>query len=226
MYDSPHSQLQAFASCVWEPADIIEIRRLPSRRSTWVPAGRLADHAEQLQEENDAGENLYAGVNPRSRIGGTRATDVDVCRVLVADFDHEPDVEECRRRWCACGLPAPTLIIASGHGYHLYLRLADPIGRADWTALQKLLSELVRSDATIHDAPRILRLPGFTNHKPPATAACIVEADPSRVYAVAALAEMFPDVPSVPSAPRPAADLLQRARACARTWSGDRKSVV
>jgi hypothetical protein len=51
-----------------------------------------------------------------------------------------------------------------------------------WTRWQKKLIALLRSDGAIHDPARIMRLPGFLNHKEPVAACSIVDDDPARIY--------------------------------------------
>ncbi len=64
-------ELACYAACVFDPADVVEVRRLPSGRSTWHQAGNLANDAQSLFGENRHGEHVYAGANPRRFRGGT-----------------------------------------------------------------------------------------------------------------------------------------------------------
>ncbi|NUN62721.1 MAG: hypothetical protein HUU13_16960 [Burkholderiaceae bacterium] len=60
----------------------------------------------------------------------------------------------------------PTLALHSGRGVHCWWRLAEPCrDLAAWTAGQKSLIQRLRSDPTIHDPARIMRLPGFLNRR-------------------------------------------------------------
>jgi len=187
-------QLQDFMSALWEPDDIVEIRRLPSGRSTWHRTAELAapDVVGELLKENAAGQSIYVGANPRRTVGGTKAGDVALARCLFVDLDHMT-LEDARQR--LQGLPEPTAIIGSGHGFHCYWRLTEPIpDLAAWTAWQKDLIALAGSDPAIHDPPRIMRLPGFLNHKPPAGPAHLVEAHPKRRYDAADLHDVIPHI--------------------------------
>jgi hypothetical protein len=51
-----------------------------------------------------------------------------------------------------------------------------------WTNCQKRLISLLGSDAAIHDPARIMRLPGFLNHKEPVAMSSIIDGDPARIY--------------------------------------------
>ena len=80
-------QLSTYVASVFDPADIVEIRRLPSGVSSWCRAPELPLQAAGLRKENDDGQNIFVGANPRQRAGGTKATDVAVARCLFADSD-------------------------------------------------------------------------------------------------------------------------------------------
>jgi hypothetical protein len=184
---SSADQLVVYAECVYDPDDLIEVRLLPCKFSRWVRAAELPQQAAILNQDNAQGQNVYAGVNPRKRWGGRKTADVALARVLVADFDGITETE-ATRRWAAAGLPEPTLIIASGHGTHIYLQFTRPIARPSaWRTLQRRLIAAVGSDVKVHDPPRILRLPGFTNHKEPVAVARIVHASPGRTASVATI---------------------------------------
>jgi hypothetical protein len=174
-------ELAHYTACVFEPTDIVEIRRLPSGKSTWHQAGELAKVTESLVQENQRGQHIYVGANSRRVRGGTRSKDVACARCLFVDFD-EINPDEAGDRWHNAGLPTPTITIASGHGVHAYWRLVEPIAdMALWSKLQKKLIALLDSDAAIHDPARIMRLPGFTNHKEPVAACRIIDDDKARI---------------------------------------------
>lgn len=157
-------QIEIFVRVVFEPEDIVEVRTLPNGRSYWYTARELPNKAELLLRDNVIGQSVFVGVNPRKEKGGKGAADVALCRCLFADFDGI-GVEEALRRWHDAGLGVPSLMGNSGHGVHSYLRLQHPIPPDKFTELQKRLFARVNSDKSIHDPPRIMRLPGFLNVK-------------------------------------------------------------
>lgn len=175
-------ELTRYAACVFEPADTVEVRRLPSGKSTWHRAGELAKVAESLVRDNQHGQHVYVGANRRRVKGGTKGKDVACARCLFVDFDGI-EADAAKDRWCHAGLPTPTITIASGHGVHAYWRLAEPITDMDlWSTLQKRLIALLDSDPAIHDPARIMRLPGFTNHKEPVATCRIIDNNEARIY--------------------------------------------
>lgn len=192
---TPAEELSEYAAVAWEPGDLIEIRPLPcwGGERAWIKAGELAERAERMTAENERGLNLYAGILPRIRDGGGKAEDVDGGRVLWADFDGcEP--EAAIEIIGNLEMPPPSMAVATGHGAHLFWRLEE------WTAkdaIHRTMCGLVdfflsREEARpfidkgAKDPARILRLPGFINHKPPKARARIVYADPSVRYPLAA----------------------------------------
>jgi len=183
---------QRFLGCIFEPADLVEIRLLPSRRSIFRCAGQLHELDNELSSANAAGQNVFIGANPRRRRGGTTA-DVGVARCLFVDLDGVAP-EAAMQKIADAGLPAPTCAVVSGHGVHAYWRLAEPMTdlRA-WTSAQKHLIRLLDADKAIHDPPRIMRLPRFTNRKPPAADCTVIDADPQRRYELGQLVALNND---------------------------------
>ncbi len=228
------ASIQTFTACVFAPDDIVEVRPLPPRhltlppvRQTWSRASELADATATLQKTNADRYDIYVGANPRSHHGGASRNDVSLARCLFADFDGVT-VEEVREGIESAGLPAPTLTLNSGHGVHTYWRLTEPMtDLAAWTGFQKDLIGILGSDPAIHDPARIMRLPGFVNHKEPVADCLIVDADPSRTYDLAELHECIPTreqaaEPPTPTTPAPVVsggvDVIARAERYASRW--------
>lgn len=175
-------EVARYAACVFKPTDIVEVRRLPCGRSTWHKASELSEAAESLFHDNEHSQHICVGANPRRAQGGTRSKDVACARCLFVDFDGTDD-DAARARWDNAGLPMPTLTIGSGHGVHAYWRLAEPLTDLSlWSVLQKRLIASLDSDGAIHDPPRIMRLPGFINHKESVAMCRIIDDDPARIY--------------------------------------------
>ena len=233
-------ELARYAASVFEPTDVVEVRRLPSGQSTWHQAGKLAEAAESLFHDNQHGQHIYVGANPRRRRGGTRSKDVTCARCLFVDLDGT-DADTARNRWRTAGLPIPTLTIGSGHGVHAYWRLAGPITDLSlWSGLQKKLIVLVDSDSAIHDPPRLMRLPGFINHKQPVAMCSIINEDQARIYDLKSLMPLLNSAvvesedgnqsqPSVDFTARPKIpfhnnlSVIDRAALTASKWPGVRK---
>jgi hypothetical protein len=180
---NPRKEIADYVSCIFEPKDIVEVRQLPYGKSGWHLADELVGITDFLSLDNRRKQQqIYVGVNPRSVKGGTRGKHVACARCLFVDFDRIT-INETEQKWCSAGLPTPTIVIESGHGIHAYWRLSEPVTDLDlWSKLQKRLITLLKSDATIHDPARIMRLPGFINHKKPAALCQIIDCDTRRTY--------------------------------------------
>jgi len=226
-------ELSRYAECVFNPVDIVEVRRLPSGQSSWLKAGRLGEAAESLPEENKAGQHIYISANPRRAKGGTKSKDVTCGRCLFVDFDNI-NLDEARARWLKSGLPSPTLTINSGHGIHAYWRLTEPItDMALWSKYQKKLIALLDSDGAIHDPARIMRLPGFVNNKEPKAVCRVIDVRPEKIdletlldVSDKATLKSEPDSQvrpkEKPSKNNNEGDVLKRAVRTAAKWDGVR----
>lgn len=181
-------QLRAFIDAIFEPTDLVELRAIHKThkaKQKWLAARDLSSLVARLGQLNGTGFDIYIGANPRKAIGGSKADDVLLARCLFVDFDGIA-LDEVRRRIDEAGLPTPTMIVRTGHGFHCYWRLDSPLHDLDEFTLYQLgLIAQVGSDPCIHDWPRILRLPPFVNHTEDDPAVCeIVESDPARQYSL------------------------------------------
>lgn len=199
-------QLRTLATCLFHPSDIVEVRFLlkdnaPGALSQFFAAGRLHRGMEVIEHYN-LGSNCYFGANPRKRWGGTKSVDVSLARCLFAEWDAVT-WGEAWRRIRSKGMPEPTLVLWSGNGPHVYWRLTQPMHDLDhWSACQKSLIQALGSDASIHDAPRIMRLPGTFNHRR-GQVARILWADVSLRYSLDELLYRIP-MKTKPASARPA----------------------
>lgn len=120
--------------------------------------GQLEEHQAALQRLNDRGAGVFFMVNAGDGKGRT-AANVTAVRALFVDLDGVPlgPVE-------GCGLEPHALVESSPGRYHAYWLVADCVlGR--FTGLQKALAARFEGDVTVHDLPRVMRLPGFVHRK-------------------------------------------------------------
>jgi len=194
--------LGAFLQALFDSDDLIEFRYIrpgdPKTHQDWV---RVCEHGSLWnvsKQRNAAGYGVYVGANPRKREAGT-SRDVGLARSLCVDFDTSLPLEALHQRCDDASLPAPTTIVWTGGGFHFWWRLAEPLtDLKDYTRLQKGLIAAVQSDPSIHDAPRIMRVPGFRNTKSERNGVLVelIEVEPERVYSL----EEFPQVEDIPRA--------------------------
>jgi hypothetical protein len=194
----PPDALRVFTGIVYEPSDITELRMIRSDgevRSSFHRAADLSPLYAHLLRQNRACWNIYIAINPRCKFGARGDKAVGMARVAFADFDN-CSTDDARRRLEASGLPAPAMLIFSGHGVHGYWTLNEPMTDLPaWSELQKDLAAHLRSDPKVHNPERLMRLPGFRNHKPPPADAYVISAEPALVTDFTILRERCPNRP-------------------------------
>lgn len=152
-------QIAAMAAAVWEPDDVIEVRLLPLRQSTWFKARGLSPQPAW------GGQNVYFGINPRSKSGAKDASGVKLARCLFVDVDN-CTLDQAMERLKKTSLRPPTCVVSTGGGVHFYWRLEEPMLDLNlWTRHQRSLIAAIGGDPLCHDAPRIARAPGTMNIK-------------------------------------------------------------
>ena len=197
---------------IFEPGDWIEFRchnqSKPGAVSHWIKYSddALQQIAPTLDRLNERGYSIYFGANPRTRNGGKTAKDVECARCVFVDIENTTPAAITRLLKDAgdYGLSVteqPCAIVNSGGGVHLWWR-SEQVYSSDqltnWRERQqdviRLMTEIVEGsgsgakvDGCIHDAPRIMRAPGWINRKA------------ERNGARATLAHIDPDAKGVPS---------------------------
>lgn len=185
--------LPTLASVLFRPDDIVDLRAL-HKDQVWVKDTSLrGGHNEPkpsiyhvkssgipkmlagLTRDNEAGRNIYFGVNPRH---GRSMRDVECFRAFFVDLDHvsvEDALAYLGEIRSAYALPAPSLVVSSGNGVHLYWRTMGIVDAAEWSTYQRRLIKAFAqfADKAIHDPQRVMRAPGFVNHKGGRTAAIV-----------------------------------------------------
>ena len=141
-------------------------------------------------------EHCWFGVCLRRRGTRTgRATDLTWAPVVWADFDNVEDKAALVEQLLRLRIP-PTHIVDSGGGIHAYWRLTHPMNVRDeeqamWVreVVHGLAIEL-GADPTVHDLPRVLRLPGTFNSKhKPAREVTVLHTDAGRRVSMEQLEE-------------------------------------
>ena len=224
-----------FVNAIFEPSDQVELRAIKTSgaKKIWSQAGDLHQLTSQLQAANKENFNIYFGPNPRKGHGMSGDESVDLCRCLFADFDNlhtngQPLSDIALARIADAGLPLPTATVHSGHGVHCYWRLLAPLEPGFWCDTQQRLNATVKSDPSIKNPERLMRLPGFINVKSEPFVKCeIVSIEPSLAYDIDGFGELLvelepePATEPVPTTDRPK-QMEHKARAMlyASKWKG------
>ena len=129
-------------------------------------------------QARDAEEfNVYFGVQPRIRRGGT-SEDVAFVKTVYADQDcgtgkphfEKQNADDLLCVLCQGGrLPEPTFVVDSGHGIHSYWVLQEHLRSRDtsFENIMRGLAENLDGDGSVIALPQVMRLPGTTNWKDP-----------------------------------------------------------
>jgi hypothetical protein len=120
---------------------------------------------EALSRDNHNGAGVFVLVNlTTGAIGVSGAVsdkDVAVCVVLFVEWDDKP-LEWQEGAWRELGLPRPSLQVATGgKSIHNYWVLSDPTTPDQWRTAQQRLIAHCKSDPSLKNPSRFMRLPGF-----------------------------------------------------------------
>jgi hypothetical protein len=126
--------------------------------------GTLAEHGQQLIELNQRGVGIFVMVNEgdgQKREGRKTCrtkSNVIAIRALFVDLDGTP-LEPVREAL------EPDIIVESSPGkWHGYW-LVNGVPLEDFEQRQKQLAAKFSGDPSVHDLPRVMRVPGFFHHK-------------------------------------------------------------
>lgn len=186
----PVDQCAQLFAVIFEPGDWIEFRchnqAKPGAVSHWImySEASLREIAPTLDRLNEQGYSIYFGANPRTHSGGSKAKDVECARCVFVDIENttpdeitallrEYDTTKSQVSGHRCA------VVNSGGGVHLWWRCEKPyhgVHLDSWRQHQRdvigLMTEIIavsgsaaKVDGCIHDAPRIMRAPGWINCK-------------------------------------------------------------
>ena len=192
--------IEKFASVLYEPEDIVEVRCIPKNRGSseaprqfWVLAEDLPDLSKKLEQLNSQGRNIFVGVLPRIGNGGGEDTDCLPGQVIWADIE-EVTPEKALRRLERLGLPSPTLALNSGNGVHAYWKLGGKTYPEDLKIAVYSLAKYILGDAKVFNPSRVMRLPGYVNTKyDDRVRTCeIIHFEPDNVYSLSDVTSKYP----------------------------------
>lgn len=117
--------------------------------ATWFH-GSLKERIGQLQDLQNKGAGVFVTIN-KTDLRGRSKNNIIAIRALFVDDDENNQVVPPIK---------PSIVIRSKRGPHLYFLLKPEEPIELFTPLQKALANCIKTDATIHDLPRVMRLPG------------------------------------------------------------------
>jgi hypothetical protein len=227
--------LGIFIRALYEPDDWVELRPLPSAdERSWHRAKDVQQILRECVRLNRRRQNVYVGINPRKGAGQAGAAGVLLSRCFFVDFDENhltatalpEQTAEVLVRIATAGLPAPSILVCSGHGVHAYWLLTAPVTDLDaWEVAIDALVGTLGSCQGAKGRERIMRVPPFLNWKAPIALAALVECHADRRYEWSSIADVV--LKSNPPPPPIAGSIEQAvARHAGRPQRADRSSVI
>jgi RecA-family ATPase len=145
--------------------------------------GTLAERFNELAELNTKGAGVFITVNATNFEGRTAANITNI-RALFVDLDGAPVPKAC---------PRPHAVVETSPGrFHVYWRV-DSVSLAEFSAKQKALAARFSGDPSVHDLPRVMRLPGFYHRKGEPRLVRLIDAADIAAHGAAAFAAITAD---------------------------------
>lgn len=158
---------------------------LGGKKSLKTSTAKTIDGAEALIEQHKKNsENVYIGLatwqpgtdRKKNHVTGKKCFYIDIDCGPTKDYpDKKTAFLSLKDFLVASKLPAPSMIVDSGGGLHVYWVMDEVIIEKEWTAVATGLKRLAAEHKFKHDAAvvgdsaRIMRVPGTFNWKDPST---------------------------------------------------------
>ncbi|MCK5581810.1 MAG: primase C-terminal domain-containing protein [Candidatus Omnitrophica bacterium] len=200
--------IQTYLSCGFQENDIIELRFIhkTGKRKVlkkYCSPESLLNSIVGIADSNRQGYNAFIGANPRKAKNRSGDDNVALARWLFVDFDFTDDYDKkvpynqemlrhVKTHIKANGVPCPSMMINSGNGIHAYWKVTPEItSEHKFKDLQKRLIATLDTDKAVCNFERIMRLPGFKNHKGDILTS-VIEYSPKAVYSLETMEKCLP----------------------------------
>lgn len=155
--------------------------------------GTLDEHQQRLADLNHRGAGIFVVVS-QTDLEGAANKNVMKPRALWLDFDNgEPDPARLAT------LPAPSMVVQSKNGKHLYWLLKDGEDLAELPAAIAGLVAYMGADKGAKGISRVMRVPGFQHRKAEAFDTVLLKCDATLRYAIADVACKVPVMAGKPA---------------------------
>jgi hypothetical protein len=132
-----------------------------------LPAETIASAPFQawLKAQNEAGADIFAGMNPmKDGIYNRTKENVREIRHVYLDLDEDAGASLYSLRTSG-DAPAPNFVLDTSPGKHQVVWRVDGLDQEQAESLLRSLAYQFHGDPAATDVSRVLRLPGFTNRK-------------------------------------------------------------
>lgn len=123
--------------------------------------------------------NVYVGIYERNKKGSGTAENCTKTNAIYLDFDNGMSIDEIKYRIDIEGLPQPSMIVNSGHGFHVYWLLDKPRGHELKPIIMKL-QQVLHADSKATDTARLLRIPDTMNVKSDPVSCKLIESNDNK----------------------------------------------
>jgi hypothetical protein len=150
-----------------EIAVLVRNRQLRRTTQRILPARMIAGESFQswLQEQNENGADIFIGMNPVKPGVGSRAKE-SIREIRHAYVDLDEGAQDSLRAIRESGdLPAPNFVLDTSPEKHQVVWRIANCERTEAEALLRALASQYGGDPAATDVSRLLRVPGFRNHK-------------------------------------------------------------
>ncbi|MBM3790318.1 MAG: hypothetical protein FJW35_08190 [Acidobacteria bacterium] len=155
----------------YEPGDRLAVLAINRKSGAVVqrlaPAEKIAsaDTLAWLSYMNRSGYEIYLSTNAlREDARDRRKDSVAAIRHVYLDLDQNGD-DALQRLLARTDLPKPSYVLDTSPGKHQVVWRVEGFTHEQAEALQRALSREIGADIAVTDSSRVLRLPGFYNHK-------------------------------------------------------------
>lgn len=135
-------------------------------------------YKELLNYPTPTDTNVYVGIYERKHKGNGTIANCTMTNSIYLDFD-DMALTEINYRIDSSNLPSPSMIVNSGHGYHVYWLLDKPRGHEVKPIIDEL-AKVLKADTGATDTARILRVPDTMNVKDEPVPCELVELNDNR----------------------------------------------
>ena len=150
----------------WAEDEVIELRFLaekPKPENYRFETSQILEATNCIVETNNRGLNAYAVVHPVLRQTPVSAKNADIKRAFFAFVDADEKGAADRVRESKLFIPEMEVVTGTKPFLrnHVYFRFDEPMkDMARWSELQKALIFGFKTDASIHNPSRIMRVAG------------------------------------------------------------------
>lgn len=168
-----------------------------SRRLAWQGHGSLQQYGVRLESLNSDGAGVFFMVNEGDG-KGRKAKNVRAVRAVFADLDGAP-----LQPVLDCPLPPHAVVETSPGKFHAYW-CVDGVPLELFKPIQKAIAAKFRSDGSVNDLCRVMRIPGFRHRKDGGSfRSRIIALNARSRYDVAEVLVVFPATSTEPPRPSP-----------------------